>query len=93
MRMTDVFVFAVVFAVSDIEEDELAALGELPADSTRDFDRSLFCFWRNLGSFEPWGVGGGDVEVDDCLDGLLLDIAEEWGVVAVVVVVIVVVQE
>lgn len=67
-----------------MEEDELPALCE---DSTTDFDRSR-CFCKNLGSFEPWGVDGGEDGEGECLDDLFeLDIAVKEEVVAVVIVV------
>lgn len=59
--MIELLVFELFFDNSDIDDDELAALGVLPTVSTRDFDRSLFCFCKNFGSFEPCGVDGGEV--------------------------------
>ena len=75
--MMEFLVLELVLKLSDIEEDELAALAVFPAGSTKDFDRSRFCFCRNLGNFGPWCVDDGDVGDEDCLEGLLLDIAGE----------------
>ena len=50
--------------------DELLAsvLELLPTESIIDRDRSLFCFWRNLGSLEPDGDEGEGDPRSDLLD-------------------------
>lgn len=87
-RIIELFVVLGTFEDSEMDDEELAALGTLPDVSTTDFDRSRLCFCRNLGNFEPCGELGGDDGDDECLDGLEeLDIVAEEGVVAVVIVV------
>lgn len=51
-------------------EDEELGVG-LPEGSTMDLERSRDCFWRNLGSLEPWFEVVGDDGEGDVRDGLL----------------------
>lgn len=58
LRIAGPFPCGCIFAISEIEDEELAALGD---STTTDFERSRFCFCRNLGSLDvPCGVDGGD---------------------------------
>ena len=86
-RMIELFVVEGAFDDSEMDDEELAALATLLDVSTTDRERSR-CFCRNLGNFEPCDVEDGEDGDGECLeDLLLLDIAVEEGVVAVVIVV------